>query len=860
MRRLFAAGNAFVPLHDLYQYPTHRVEYWDGLAWTRSSLQELGLIVYLGHRGKPCFNNEGASQLLIGDLNGFHTVNLLSAGYVPCSDIHPRSAFTHTLLEVYNTFLTLGRTSAHKFYAVLERQTSPGFPEDVKYRYRELMTTHRKWLFLENLARAAHQFDVHPTDTHPGDQALDCVACPQPTINFNWDEVPEDERVWFRRFVSYDGNFRSVRKGKKVEAGDICLSDGQAYFPPKEEYKEWVEAQKQPQRSEKPACDHHKAASDTSVRGIGRDVTGIGSLTCTSHSCFVPRGTVDFFKGERFVYADYAFASAVTHLTRADRLAFGLTYDIWCHWTKNWDTRRLNLPDSLALPPDFDLVGAIPKWHLVGHDISCYVRYSLDNTQKVGRLEGEGCERVWAHLNEHSGSTSEQGPGVRTDTINNLAYEWNFEKMVRISQHLPTKFKEARRMYLKQKAAHLELAMSIDPDDITIWEGLPLTPVQVNGKWVSPLMDPVWTDGSFQTTIQEETAKETSTARVGRRRPGATRWLSDGIELQHNMRNIRDEAQEIGQNPTPRQAESLNKQRLNLRDRITQFQKRGVSFMGVLSEQEPDHPDLIAHPEDDEPESTDLGLPSSFAAETLDAAGLSSLVDLERDLRRSMCNDSLESLRSLLGARAFAINYKKRHERGQVQNTRSEAAIRRHTAKIEKTRWRYNNSRDALFRLGPNDTDANRYQIIKDEDLKSLKSYLEEDSRGTGQGYSSMPWIWRNNPSANHNRWQVEALKTEWFRSRERYRRWEEQLVLLKREMTMAIRTFRTREDVWKWRGESGSATPGMRGYAIRQSRFFGELARRALHAFRPNLNDDIVTLKWSEAWLSANVNDFGFT
>jgi hypothetical protein len=134
----------------------------------------------------------------------------------------------------------------------------------------------------------------------------------------------------------------------------------------------------------------------------------------------------------RFIYADYALASSVAYLTTLGSLKIGLTYDVWCHWITNFQRRAQNLPPSISLPPIFhrDLVGAIPKWHLIGHDQSCYVRWSLDHTQYVGRMEGEGPERVWAHLNEHSGSTSEQGPGVRTDTINNLAYEWNYEKMV----------------------------------------------------------------------------------------------------------------------------------------------------------------------------------------------------------------------------------------------------------------------------------------------------------------------------------------------------------------------------------------------------------------------------------------------
>ncbi|KAG9089711.1 hypothetical protein FS749_001112 [Ceratobasidium sp. UAMH 11750] len=124
-------------------------------------------------------------------------------------------------------------------------------------------------------------------------------------------------------------------------------------------------------------------------------------------------------------------------------------------------------------------------------------------------------------------------------------------------------------------------------------------------------MDPLWsTDGSFQTVIQAESKKESNTSRSARKRPGATRWLTDGIELEHNMYKICDEAKEIGPNPTPRKADSLNKLGMNLRDRILEFQKRGTRYMGILTEQVPDPPDRTPSP-DDEPENVELGLPSS---------------------------------------------------------------------------------------------------------------------------------------------------------------------------------------------------------------------------------------------------------
>ncbi|KAG8695036.1 hypothetical protein FRC08_008109 [Ceratobasidium sp. 394] len=501
-----------------------------------------------------------------------------------------------------------------------------------------------------------------------------------------------------------------------------------------------------------------------------------------------------------YIHADYALASTVHHLSRGDRLEFGLTYNVWCHWSKRWIIRAKNLPPELSLPNGFNLVGAIPKWHLIGHDQECFVRYSLDHKPFVGRMEGEGPERVWAHLNQHSGSTSEQGPGARTDTINNLAYDWNFEKMIRLTDLLLNRFKEAKRMYIQQEAVHQDLTNSLPPTKVAEWEAISTDPVQApNGTWTSPLMDPIWTNGRFRETIRVETGQESFTSRAPRKKPGAARWLADGIELEHGMRKVHDEAKCLGLNPTPRRAESLEKSHIKLRNQIVAFRKRASQYTGALADQEPDHPDRIPPP-DDEPEHWDLGLPSSFDPATLLATGLSSLADLEKELRRGMCGNSLASTRHDLGARAFAINYKNQHVHGEAAVTRSEAVLRAHSAKIANTRWRYDNSRNALLRLGPSDLDLRRYREMTDGDLRTLKSYLEEVSRGIGQGYNGISWVWCSDAVPHSNEWQINALKTEWFRSRERYMRWKEQLVLLKREMTMTIRTFKTWEKLWRSR------------------------------------------------------------
>lgn len=223
-----------------------------------------------------------------------------------------------------------------------------------------------------------------------------------------------------------------------------------------------------------------------------------------------------------------------------------------------------------------------------------------------------------------------------------------------------------------------------------------------------------------------------------------------------DRRKANDEAKDIGQTPTPRQANALNKKRMELYERVLEHNKKSSLYMSQVDE--PDHPDRNPPP-DDALQSMDLCLPSSYRAETLAAAGLASLAELEQKLRRGVCNDALESVKRLLSARAVAFNKKQGKSGGQVSGqiavTRAKAEIHAHSAKISKARWRYDNSRNALIRLGASEEDSSIYLELKDDDLKPLKSFLDNNSRGVGQGYTAISWIWRNNAVPNVHEWQV---------------------------------------------------------------------------------------------------------
>ncbi|QRW09570.1 hypothetical protein RhiLY_08569 [Ceratobasidium sp. AG-Ba] len=633
---------------------------WDGAVWLEALLADIGLTTYLGHDGKPCPSNDDDSQLLQAEVQ---TTSAYRDRAFPMLSSAPSNCLYLSTLDVFNIFCTLGRTSAHKFYLVIERITRPGFPADVKDRYRETIWTHRRYLHLLNLRRAGYGFQRHDAlDVHPNDQALCCPACPRLGFNYEEDELSSEDRPYFRMNISYDGNFRCSRKAKKVDKGDICLSDGLAYFGQKEQFKEWSSTVVQPARTEKPMCDHHKAGNDTSFRGAGRDITGIGAFTCTSS------------------YADWALGNVYRYLSAKGKIPIGMTYDVFCHWFVNYRSRLQRLPPELRPPENLDIRGALPKWHALGHDPQCVIRWSIEYMQHVGRLEGEGPERVWAHFNEHLGSTSEQGPGHRTETLDNIAVQFTFEKIIRMEISLPARFKDGKKMLIRERKNHEGSTASIPADTLQEWELESIEPCKLpNGRWHSVFADPILKAlraGGFQETLQDERKKESSTTRV----QGNVQERLDGHQY--------NEDSKAHSKPTPRQANSLDSKRLALEERIQTFQNRCSFYMHGLDE--PDRPRVQKIVEEDgEEKNVDLGLPSSFSPETLASAGLSSLSDLEKRLRRGTCVDALQSVKRVLGVRSATVNFKNANIRGQVATTRSQAVIKGHNAKILKAQWRY---------------------------------------------------------------------------------------------------------------------------------------------------------------------------
>jgi hypothetical protein len=123
---------------------------WNSLFFQKTSLQELGLRVQLGHSvGRRCPTAEsGHKDFAVIDTNGIHHVNvdfcrcrplahrrqLLRVGWWPATPLQPQTRATMEVLKHFHLLNLQGKVPAYSFYRALEFQTdNTGLSDNVRY-------------------------------------------------------------------------------------------------------------------------------------------------------------------------------------------------------------------------------------------------------------------------------------------------------------------------------------------------------------------------------------------------------------------------------------------------------------------------------------------------------------------------------------------------------------------------------------------------------------------------------------------------------------------------------------------------------------------------------------------------------
>lgn len=323
-----------------------------------------------------------------------------------------------------------------------------------------------------------------------------------------------------------------------------------------------------------------------------------------------------------------------------------------------------------------------------------------------------------------------------------------------------------------------------------------------------------------------------------------------------------EEVKRVGSSATAKQALDLFNLRSTLTTRINKhhtssshYLDRRVARMSAK---------VVFNEENDgKPEASPLCLPSYIREELVDSERTKKLIDAEIQLRRAKCLQSLQRLRTTALQKAQMLMSKQANAKGQTQGTRIQGMITRLSDRVNGAISDYNMSRRALAKLSSDAGDNNTFRPLAQADTSGLMTILTA-AREPGEGYKQLPWFWMVRPPSDnpelsmqqeekegvvlfdllplnlltYSECTVVANRVEWFRARERFRRWDEEVMILRREMGTVLFDFEHRRKTWTDRSQGNHAQfhAGYQSYCVKQAELWLSLHRDALEKFKPYL------------------------
>jgi Kyakuja-Dileera-Zisupton transposase len=106
-----------------------------------------------------------------------------------------------------------------------------------------------------------------------------------------------------------------------------------------------------------------------------------------------------------------------------------LVYDIFCQWFINFLLRVDHSP-YLSIPRDMKLLGGIGDFHVKGHVIDCFARFTLLFIIGSGIIDGEILETLWSILNETSRSAKGSTLAHRSEILDDHMNHSNWKKLI----------------------------------------------------------------------------------------------------------------------------------------------------------------------------------------------------------------------------------------------------------------------------------------------------------------------------------------------------------------------------------------------------------------------------------------------
>ncbi|KAJ8694062.1 hypothetical protein PTI98_008995 [Pleurotus ostreatus] len=855
--------------------PFHHIQTWKDGHFKDCDLNELGLVVNLGHGGKECpaargdadvinpFMSDNREQsVVIVHTTGIYTriiklcscqdckspyVQLLQARLFPATSDRPSTVFTFEVLEELHLQRIECKTASSNFYSLLRRKTDFNAPADLPDRAREMERVSRCYRDLKSKLHAGCWTAEGNT---VGGQAIFCPACPQPGVNVTnrtWDSKTDPKWLLSPLLVA-DGNFKFDHLQLKKPHSDIQLRDGTGYVVTTATYEEHLAITNGVQ--EKSDCANHKAVNQATRPRKHVDNTGIGVIACARHGFFVPHSIVNFKKGEQQKNMDFALSEAMKFFTKLRPIddidttpSITVIYDVMCQYGVHLEQR---LEDGLYLEkPDIPIQKAIGKFHLGAHIDSCFSKFSLNFLLGAGHTDGEVLETLWAPLNKIAGSTRSMTLAHRQEVLDDSMYDSNWKKITNLVPSLIKKWRRAETSFEEMDAAYEDLRCRLSDNDLLLWDGQAEKASLLRGKALEIYdvkVEQYPSVASVRLNMVEQELESTSYVL------GSAAFLTKGMSLEEAQLKLQATIHSLGSFPTVTQRNNLADRRRIMKKNIAEHRRQGgklmldnLALVNVEENNDTDSEDEYEEVGDDEddgddeyrPGSTAKGskrvdevkeaehmevcMPSTFSQEERTQIGWAKLAEQEVELREAQINDALHDLRIALGEKSLQFRKVLRGDRSQKHVSRAWSMINSYDDRANLQKW---------------------LPINRDHDLQ-MKGDVEHANR-IGQSSHALAWFWRLQGSEVSDEVEDSPMMKEFYqinylRAKARHDRWEEEMMLLKKEVTWTLAWFTYQADWWKVKGESDERqlSTGQQAFCRKMTAKWRDFRRRGVQAIQ---------------------------
>ncbi|KAG9221999.1 hypothetical protein CCMSSC00406_0009207 [Pleurotus cornucopiae] len=683
-----------------------------------------------------------------------------------------------------------------------------------------------------------------------GGQAIFCPACPQPGVNVTnrtWDSKTDPKWLLSPLLVA-DGNFKFDHLQLKKPHSDIQLRDGTGYVVTTATYEEHLAITNGVQ--EKSDCANHKAVNQATRPRKHVDNTGIGVIACARHGFFVPHSIVNFKKGEQQKNMDFALSEAMKFFTKLRPIddidttpSITVIYDVMCQYGVHLEQR---LEDGLYLEkPDIPIQKAIGKFHLGAHIDSCFSKFSLNFLLGAGHTDGEVLETLWAPLNKIAGSTRSMTLAHRQEVLDDSMYDSNWKKITNLVPSLIKKWRRAETSFEEMDAAYEDLRCRLSDNDLLLWDGQAEKASLLRGKALEIYdvkVEQYPSVASVRLNMVEQELESTSYVL------GSAAFLTKGMSLEEAQLKLQATIHSLGSFPTVTQRNNLADRRRIMKKNIAEHRRQGgklmldnLALVNVEENNDTDSEDEYEEVGDDEddgddeyrPGSTAKGskrvdevkeaehmevcMPSTFSQEERTQIGWAKLAEQEVELREAQINDALHDLRIALGEKSLQFRKVLRGDRSQKHVSRAWSMINSYDDRANLQKW---------------------LPINRDHDLQ-MKGDVEHANR-IGQSSHALAWFWRLQGSEVSDEVEDSPMMKEFYqinylRAKARHDRWEEEMMLLKKEVTWTLAWFTYQADWWKVKGESDERqlSTGQQAFCRKMTAKWRDFRRRGVQAIQ---------------------------